>query len=62
VPQTQAPGDKKMPGITFVLWAGYDDNRPAGLYGGKVHGPIAQRFLSLAQAQTRLQELLKQKP
>jgi membrane peptidoglycan carboxypeptidase len=23
-----------QPRITFVAWAGYDDNRPAGLYGG----------------------------
>jgi hypothetical protein len=34
------------PRITFVVWAGYDDNRPAGLYGGHVHGPILGRFLS----------------
>jgi len=28
------------PRITLVVWAGYDDNRPAELYGGRVHGPI----------------------
>ena len=37
--------------ITFVVWAGYDDNRPAGLYGGRVHGPILRRFLSEKRVQ-----------
>ena len=39
------------PRITFVVWAGYDDNRPAGLYGGRVHGPILRRFLSEKRVQ-----------
>jgi membrane peptidoglycan carboxypeptidase len=50
------------PRITFVLWAGYDDNRPAGLYGGRVHGPIVRRFLSEKRVQAALRALLQDKP
>src|SRR5262252_3292562 len=42
------------PRITFVVWAGYDDNRPTGLYGGHVHGPILRRFLSAKYVQAVL--------
>ena len=37
--------DPMRPRITFVVWAGYDNNRPAGLYGGEIHDPIFRRFL-----------------
>ena len=50
------------PRITFVVWAGYDDNRPAGLYGGRVHGPIFRRFLSEKHVQATLRALLQEKP
>jgi membrane peptidoglycan carboxypeptidase len=50
------------PRITFVVWAGYDDNRPAGLYGGRVHGPIFRRFLSEKHVQAALRTLLQEKP
>jgi penicillin-binding protein 1A len=50
------------PRITFVVWAGYDDNRPAGLYGGRVHGPILRRFLSEKRVQAALRALLQDKP
>jgi membrane peptidoglycan carboxypeptidase len=50
------------PRITFVVWAGYDDNRPAGLYGGHVHGPIFRRFLSEKHVQAALRALLQEKP
>ena len=50
------------PRITFVVWAGYDDNRPAGLYGGRVHGPILRRFLSEKRVQAVLRALLQEKP
>jgi penicillin-binding protein 1A len=49
------------PRITFVVWAGYDDNRPAGLYGGRVHGPILRRFLSEKRVQAALRALLQDK-
>jgi len=49
------------PRITFVVWAGYDDNRPAGLYGGRVHGPILHRFLSEKRVQAALRALLQDK-
>jgi hypothetical protein len=48
------------PRITFVVWAGYDDNRPAGLYGGRMHGPIFHRFLSEKRVQATLQALLQE--
>ena len=57
VPQTTI-----RPRITFVVWAGYDDNRPAGLYGGRVHGPIFRRFLSEKHVQAALRALLQEKP
>ena len=50
------------PRITFVVWAGYDDNRPAGLYGGRVHRPILRRFLSEKRVQAVLRALLQEKP
>ena len=50
------------PRVTFVVWAGYDDNRPAGLYGGRVHGPILRRFLSEKYVQATLRALLQEKP
>ena len=50
------------PRITFVVWAGYDDNRLAGLYGERVHGPILRRFLSEKRVQTALRALLQDKP
>jgi hypothetical protein len=42
------------PRITFVAWAGYPDNRAAGLYGGAVHGPVFGRFLRDERAQAVL--------
>jgi membrane peptidoglycan carboxypeptidase len=45
VPTQHARHDSIVPRITFVVWAGYDDNRAAGLYGGNIHGPIFRRFL-----------------
>jgi len=50
------------PRITFVVRAGYDDNRPAGLYGGRVHGPILRCFLLEKRMQTVLRALLQDKP
>ena len=50
------------PRITFVVWAGYDDNRPAELYGGRVHGPIFRRFLSEKHVQAMIRALLQEKP
>src|SRR5215471_15869178 len=50
------------PRITFVMWAGYDDNRPTKLYGGHVHGPIFRRFLSAKHVQAVLRALLQEKP
>lgn len=50
------------PRITLVVWAGYDDNRPAGLYGGQMHGPILRRFLSEKRVQAALRALLRDKP
>jgi membrane peptidoglycan carboxypeptidase len=49
------------PRITFVVWAGYDDNRAAELYGGRVHGPILHRFLSEQRVQAALRALLQDK-
>jgi hypothetical protein len=57
----EPPGTYR-PCITFVVWAGYDDNRPAGLYGGRVHGPILRRFLSEKRVQAALRALLQDKP
>jgi len=57
VPQTrQVP---IHPRITFVVWAGYDDNRPAGLYGGAIHGPVFSRFLQDAHVKTVFRSLLQ---
>lgn len=41
----QARRRTAYPRLTFVAWAGYKDNRAAGLSGGGVHGPIFGRFL-----------------
>lgn len=49
------------PRITFVAWAGYDDNRPAGLYGGSLHGPIFRRFLEDTRVKAILRALLHHK-
>lgn len=47
------------PRITFVVWAGDDDNRPAGLYGGTIHGPVFSRFLQDARVKTVFRSLLQ---
>lgn len=49
------------PRITFVVWAGYPDNRAAGLYGGEVHGPVFGRFLQNPRVQTALRTLLERR-
>jgi membrane peptidoglycan carboxypeptidase len=60
---TEDTGQKPIqPRVTVVLWAGYDDNRAAGLYGGKIHGPIFGRFLRDARVWTALHALLQEKP
>jgi membrane peptidoglycan carboxypeptidase len=51
-----------QPRITFVAWAGYDDNRPAGLYGGSLHGPIFRRLLEETHVKAILHTLLDHKP
>jgi penicillin-binding protein 1B len=57
VPQTrQVP---IHPRITFVVWAGYDDNRPAGLYGGAIHGPVFSRFLQDTRIKMVFRSLLQ---
>ena len=48
------------PRITFVTWAGYDDGRAAGLYGGSVHGPVFRRFLQDYRVQAMISALLRQ--
>jgi membrane peptidoglycan carboxypeptidase len=50
-----------VPRMTFVVWAGYDDNRAAGLYGGTIHGPIFHRFLQDTHVQETLRSLLQKK-
>lgn len=54
VPAQAAHQRQIRPRITFVVWAGYDDNRQAELSGGSVHGPIFGRFLRDARVQAAL--------
>jgi penicillin-binding protein 1B len=61
VPVQQTRQDRIVPRITFVAWAGYDDNRPAGLYGGAVHGPVFRRFLQDKRGQDAWRFALQQK-
>jgi membrane peptidoglycan carboxypeptidase len=61
VPAQHPQPETIIPRITFVVWAGYDDNRAAGLYGGHIHGPIFQRFLQDRQVQEILRLFLQKK-
>ncbi len=48
------------PRITFVAWAGYDDNRKAtNIFGGRVFGPVFGRFLRDGRVQHMLRGLLQ---
>ena len=48
------------PRITFVAWAGYDDNRKAtDIFGGKIFGPVFGRFLRDRRVQYVLRGLLQ---
>jgi membrane peptidoglycan carboxypeptidase len=60
VPNQEVTQATIHPRITFVAWAGYDDGRPAGWYGGSVHGPVFGRFLQDWRVQAMLLALLGQ--
>lgn len=60
VPNQEVTQATIHPRITFVAWAGSDDGRPAGWYGGSVHGPVFGRFLQDWRVQAMLLALLGQ--